>query len=144
MISLIITTYNRVELLKRAIKSVQRQTFKDYELIIIDDGSTDGTQDFCKDIDATYIRLEKNSGNPSVPRNIGTKIAKYPLIAYLDDDNEFLDNHLEVLYNGLDDNDIVYGDREIVDDIGGKKIKPVQNDFEYSYKENEEIKECES
>lgn len=49
-LSVLIATYNRKDLLQRAIKSVQNQNFDDYELIISDDGSNDGTAEFCKDL----------------------------------------------------------------------------------------------
>ncbi len=99
MVSIIIPTYNRVSLLSRAIKSVLSQTFKDFELIIVDDGSTDNTKDMVEgfrrmDARVKYFRQE-NSGTPASPLNTGIKYAKGQYMAFLDDDDEWLPLKLE-------------------------------------------------
>lgn len=86
LVSIIIPTFNRLTLLKRAIASVQAQTFCDYELIIVDDASTDGTQEFVKNSNHTLICLAQNKG-VSHARNMGVKKAKGSLIAFLDSDD---------------------------------------------------------
>jgi len=99
-ISVIIPTYNRANLLPRAIESVLRQTFKNFELIIVDDGSTDNTTEVVKeflkkDKRIKYIKLNKNSGVPAHPRNIGIQNAVGEYIAFLDSDDEWLPEKLE-------------------------------------------------
>ncbi|ASJ06241.1 glycosyltransferase family 2 protein [Thermococcus pacificus] len=97
-VSVIIPTYNRAHLLKRAIESVLRQSFDDFELIVVDDASPDNTQEVVESLDdgrIRYIRLKKNSGGP-VARNTGIKKARGRFIALLDDDDEWFPHRLEV------------------------------------------------
>lgn len=97
-ISIILPTYNRAHLLKRAINSVLNQTFKNWELLIIDDGSTDNTKniinDFSNDNRIKYFYKE-NSGGPAGPRNMGINEATGEYIAFLDSDDEWLSEKLE-------------------------------------------------
>lgn len=97
-ISIIIPTYNRVNLLKRAIDSVLNQTYKNFELIIIDDGSTDDTKKmvggFRSDSRLIY-RYQDNSGGNSSPKNLGLKICTGEYITFLDSDDEYLPEKLE-------------------------------------------------
>ncbi len=94
MVSVIIPTFNRKELCKRAIRSVLNQTFTHYELLVIDDGSTDGTsEDFLFDGKdgqgrCHYYLLPFNSG-VSHARNYGVCHAKGEWIAFLDSDDEW-------------------------------------------------------
>lgn len=99
-ISVIIPTYNSNLFLKRAIDSVLNQTFKDWELLIINDCSTDKTvklvNEFIKQ--DKRIRLFKtsiNSGSPAVPKNIGIENAKGEYVAFLDHDDEWMPEKLE-------------------------------------------------
>ena len=121
-ISVILTTYNRSAWLKKAIDSVLNQTFPDFELIIVDDCSTDDTSKVVEsytDSRVRYFRLEKNWGNDTQPKNIGAKESKSEYLAYLDDDNAFRPDHLAVLVKELDANpelDMVYGDRWVIDE----------------------------
>ncbi|MFA6407398.1 MAG: glycosyltransferase [Candidatus Paceibacterota bacterium] len=99
-VSVIIPTYNASRFLHRTIKSVLNQTFHNFELIIVDDCSQDNTQeiiDFFKNEDkrTKSIFLEKNSGGPAFPKNIGLSIAQGNYIAYLDHDDEWLPQKLE-------------------------------------------------
>ncbi len=103
-ISVIIPTYNRFEMLKRALNSVLSQSFKDFGIIAIDDASTDDTMErmqrvFKAEIETgriKYVRNEKNQGR-SACRNTGIKLAKTELITFLDDDDYWLQEHLHVL-----------------------------------------------
>jgi glycosyltransferase involved in cell wall biosynthesis len=95
LFSIIIPTYNRAKLLEVAIKSVIEQTCDDWELIIVDDGSTDETKAFLDSIKEekiyTYFQLKKER---SAARNFGIEKAKGIYICFLDDDDYFLPNHL--------------------------------------------------
>lgn len=95
-VSVIIPTYNRAHLIERAIKSVLNQTYRDFELIIVDDGSTDNTAKVVKSFNdgrIKYIKQQKNKGGSAV-RNIGIKAASGKYIAFLDSDDEWLSNKL--------------------------------------------------
>jgi len=98
IISIILPTYNRVDLLRRSIDSVLSQTFHDWELIIVDDGSTDDTKTLvmryqAQDARVRYIRQEKS--NQSIARNAGAREAKGKYLGFLDSDDEFLPNRIE-------------------------------------------------
>ena len=106
MVSIIIPTYNRESTIKRAIESVLNQTYKDIELIIVDDCSTDNTEDVVKSIEDSrlkYFKLEKNSG-ACVARNYGVAIANGEYIAFQDSDDEWYSNKLEEQLNNMKNN----------------------------------------
>jgi len=94
-ISVIITTFNRKDLVKRAINSVLEQTIPADEIIIIDDGSDDGTEEYIKEYfpDIKYF-WQKNTGI-SAARNKGIDISINDWIAFLDSDDEWLPKKLE-------------------------------------------------
>jgi glycosyltransferase involved in cell wall biosynthesis len=133
-ISVIITTKNRAEQLKNAINSVMLQTFTDFELIVVDDGSTDSTQklmDKYRDPRVRYFKRKRSRGIQAIAKNKGTKEAKGDFIAYLDDDNTYRPDHLSVLYKVLEsrpDCVVSYGDRWIHTPDGKEGIG-VFNDF---------------
>lgn len=99
--SIILTTYNRVELLKRAIDSVLQQTFSNFELLIIDDCSTDSTQLQINSYTDARIRFFCNPINSgvSVSRNVGISHAQGTYLAFLDDDDEYFPHFLETVYH---------------------------------------------
>lgn len=102
-VSVIIPVYNREKLLPRAILSVLKQTFQDLELIIVDDCSTDKTRGVIKDFEEKDKRvksvfLKENSGGPAYPKNAGFPLAKGEYIAYLDSDDEWLPEKLEMQF----------------------------------------------
>jgi len=98
-ISVVIPTYNRYEVLKRALESVYAQTHKLKEVIIIDDGSTDETSQILKLFPDAKYYYQENSGVSSA-RNLGIKKANHEWIAFLDSDDEWhphkLQEHLEL------------------------------------------------
>ncbi len=96
LVSVIIPVFNRKKLLVRAIESVLKQSFKDFELFVVDDGSDDGTQDLpiLKESKITFIRLKENRG-VSKARNIGVKKSSGEWIAFLDSDDEWFTKKLE-------------------------------------------------
>ena len=96
-VSVIIPTFNRANLVGRSIKSVLDQTYCDFELIVVDDGSIDNTEEVVKafsDPRIRYMKHEKNRGL-SAARNTGIKAATGEYIAFQDSDDEWLPNRLE-------------------------------------------------
>jgi glycosyltransferase involved in cell wall biosynthesis len=101
--SIIIPTYNRAYLLSKAIESVIGQTFTNWELLIIDDGSTDNTNELVKSFTDSRIRyIWQENQERSAARNNGIKQAKGDYICFLDSDDYFLQNHLEVFYADIE------------------------------------------
>jgi glycosyltransferase involved in cell wall biosynthesis len=98
LISIIIPTYNRERTIIRAIKSVIFQSYKNFELIIVDDGSTDNTKEILKPFleNKKINYYYKENGGVSSARNLGIKKAKGEYIAFLDSDDEFLQKKLEI------------------------------------------------
>ena len=97
LVSIIIPTYNRAEYLKRALKSVFSQTFKDFEVLVMDDGSTDNTLEIVESFKEERIKYEwaENFGGPAAPRNRGLRFARGEYIAFLDSDDEWITDKIE-------------------------------------------------
>ncbi|MBP7953949.1 MAG: glycosyltransferase [Nitrosomonas sp.] len=98
--------FNSVSFVREAIQSVLAQTYSDFELIVIDDGSTDGTIEIVNEIARNDSRiqliLQENSGRPSIVRNRGLSEARGEYIAFLDSDDFWFPNRLEKMIYGLD------------------------------------------
>jgi len=96
-VSVIIPTYNRAHLVGRAIKSVLDQTYQDFELIVIDDASTDNTEEVVKSFNderIKYLKHDENKGGAAA-RNTGIKVARGEYIAFQDSDDEWFSQKLE-------------------------------------------------
>ena len=106
-VSVIMPTYNRSKVIINAINSVLNQTFKNYELIIVDDGSTDNTEKlihkkYSEQIETGKIKyIKKANGGVSSARNEGLKNSKKNIIAYLDSDNRWFEHFLETMVQTL-------------------------------------------
>lgn len=101
MVSVIIPTYNRAHTILRSVNSVLNQTYKDLELLVIDDGSTDNTKELLEQINDSrlrYIYLGANSG-ASNARNAGVSYASGEWIAFQDSDDEWKPEKLEIQMN---------------------------------------------
>ena len=97
LVSVIVTTFNRKELLAETIRSILAQTYKNLEFIIVDDGSEDNTKEIVSafgDPRMNYIYC-KNWGGPARPRNIGIGQAKGEYLAFCDDDDLWHPNKIE-------------------------------------------------
>jgi glycosyltransferase involved in cell wall biosynthesis len=96
--TIILPTHNRAATLPRAVASVIAQKEPDFELIIIEDGSTDETRAWLAALDDPRIRvtLSKRSQGPGAARNIGIDMATAPVLAFLDSDDRYLDDRLSV------------------------------------------------
>ena len=103
-ISVVIPSYNRKEFLKRSIDSAINQTKKPFEIIVVDDGSTDGTETMIKsDYDFVKFIKQKNKG-VSAARNIGIKVSIGEWICFLDSDDEWKKDKLEKQINAMKSN----------------------------------------
>lgn len=96
-VSVIIPTYNRASYLPRAVYSVLNQSYRDLELIIVDDGSTDNTRDFLKTLDDPRVKIiyQENRG-VSAARNRGIYESSGELIGLLDSDDQWLEDKLKI------------------------------------------------
>jgi glycosyltransferase involved in cell wall biosynthesis len=103
--SIIIPTYNRADLLPETIRSVQNQTFMDWECIVVDDGSTDGTRQVVEAIIKSDSRIKyffQENAERSAARNNGIRNSSGEYICFLDSDDHFLSNHLYDLGKMID------------------------------------------
>lgn len=97
-VSVVIATYNRARFLPQTIESILQQRFQDFELIVVDDGSTDGTQQVLKSYgDRIQYFYQENSG-PSAARNLGIRHARGRWISIQDSDDLSTPDHLEILF----------------------------------------------
>ena len=101
-ISVIIPTYQRREYVARAVRSVLVQTFSDFELIVIDDGSTDGTDEALTGLDSRLRYQWQENGGPGAARNAGIALARGEIVAFLDSDNRWLPRHLAIVTDVLE------------------------------------------
>ena len=96
LVSVIIPTYNRGWILKETIESVLAQNFTNFELIVVNDGSTDNTQDILNSYKKDIIVLQQNNKGVSAARNMGIASASGRLIAFLDSDDLWLSKKLSI------------------------------------------------
>jgi len=99
LFSVVIPSYNREEIIKKAIDSVLSQSFQNFEIIVIDNGSTDSTKQIVESYASSKIKyfFQKGSGSPASPRNAGIRKSSAEWICFLDSDDYWLPNKLEVL-----------------------------------------------
>jgi len=130
--SVIITTYNDAEYLKRSLPSVINQSLKPFEIIIIDDGSDNNQAElivnsFKNHKQTSMIFVKKKNGGPSSARNVGIKLAKGEFILFIDADDELLPDSIEwreEILNSLNqDYASVYCGK--IKNIDNKKIKEI-------------------
>lgn len=126
-ISVIMPAYNEATFIKESIDSILNQTFKDFELIIINDCSTDNSLEIMKNYKDKRIRLISNKVNKGFPNtvNIGLDLAKGKYVAILDGDDVALPKRLELQYNYLESNPKIFlvGSSAIFIDEEGKEIR---------------------
>lgn len=128
MISIVIPNYNGMEHLSECLNSLEKQTLKPSEIIIVDNNSTDGSKEYIRlnYPDVLIIELNKNYGF-SKAVNEGIKISRSPFVVLMNNDTEAEENWLDELYKAIISNDnifscsskmIRYHDRSIIDDAG--------------------------
>lgn len=111
-ISIIIPVYNAEDYLDRCLKSILSQGFDSFEVILVDDGSTDSSSLICDRYSATDSRfrtIHKKNGGVSSARNAGIDLAKGEYLMFVDSDDALLPDALASLYNGLNGEDAVIG-----------------------------------
>jgi GT2 family glycosyltransferase len=102
LVSVILPTFQRRRLVCSAIESVLAQTFQDFELIVVDDGSTDGTAEELAAYNGRIrFRRQQNRG-VAAARNLGLRLARGEIVAFLDSDDRWLPDHLEVVTTMLE------------------------------------------
>jgi hypothetical protein len=101
-VSIVLPTYNRADTLLRAIDSVRAQTFEDWELHVVDDGSTDGTPELFAGIDSRVQLHRRPHLGVAEARNHGLRASRGEIIAFLDSDDEWTAHHLELSLAFLD------------------------------------------
>lgn len=107
MFSVVVPVYNKFPHLDRSIQSVLNQTFEDFELLLIDDASTDGSHDKLmsyKDPRVRILRRSKPGAGGYAARNLGIKEAKYKWISFLDADDEWSKDYLKNVYEIINAN----------------------------------------
>jgi glycosyltransferase involved in cell wall biosynthesis len=133
-VSVIIPTYNRLPMLKEAVESVLAQDFEDFELIVVDDGSTDGTADEITRFGGRVKLLQhKENRGVSAARNSGILHAKGKYIGFLDSDDLWVKGKLKTQVNFLDENPqypLCYTDEIWI--RRGKRVNPMHKHAKFS------------
>jgi len=101
-VSVIITTYNRARFAEEAVKSVLAQTFKDYEIILVDDGSTDETEKVLKKYPLKYVSQKRSGISKARNRGIAESRGKY--VCFLDSDDLWLRDKLNIQHDFMEKN----------------------------------------
>lgn len=130
-VSVIIPTYNRRALLERAIHSVLIQKGVNFELIIVDDGSTDGTREFVLTLPAITYLYQPNHG-PAAARNLGIGRTSAAFIAFLDSDDEWLPGKLAAQLRFFEENpDYMICQTEEIWIRNGRRVNPMKKHKKY-------------
>lgn len=128
-ISVVIATYNRAGLIQETIDSVFRQTFRDFEVLVVDDGSTDDTEQVLKTYGDRLQYFRQENRGASAARNLGVRHARADWISIQDSDDICAPDHLETLWGAVQkrpDTGMVFANGAYLDDPGpkGKLIIP--------------------
>lgn len=130
-VSIILPTYNRLGFLEEAIRSITSQEFQDWELIVVDDGSTDSTEDYLaqrlKSLVQPWQYIYQNNQGAYAARNTGLELATGKYVAFYDSDDLWLPHHLQDCVKALEKTpevDWVYGACRVIDHATGKEIEP--------------------
>ena len=107
-VSVIIPFYTGVEWLEEAVDSVLSQTFKDYEIIVVNDGSPETMVDFLTKYSDKIKYIEKENGGPSTARNAGIDAATGKYVAFLDSDDRWFPQKLEIQLNYMKEYDVIW------------------------------------
>lgn len=135
--TVVIPTFNRADKLAATIRSVLEQTFQDFELLVMDDGSTDDTEKMVNSLSDPRVRYEwaPNSGGPATPRNRGIDAASAPWISFLDADDIWYPTRLSEVAQAIAQNpeSDVFCHNEMLHVVGNEKTLlkygPYEKDF---------------
>ena len=127
LVSVIITTYNRLELLKKALKSVQKQSYDNIEIIVVDGSDNKLTENYISN-DGSIIYAKSKKNHPNILRNLGLECSNGDFIAFLDDDDTWEKEKIEKQIQCFQNNDIglCYTGKNVLDKNDQK--------INYSYK----------
>lgn len=140
--SIIIPTYNRADFLPKAIESVLAQTYTDWELIIVDDGSTDNTRDVVSKYTDTRIRyIYQDNAERCAARNNGINNANGEYVCFLDSDNVMLPNRLQLLANSISGKACYYTSIEYRNEDKSSSVIKDGKQFEFPIDKDELIQE---
>lgn len=130
MVSVVIPVYNAGRYLKPAIESILHQTYQDFELVLVDDGATDGSGNVCDQFAAEYKNIivvhEKNSGI-SIARNTGIAHSRGKFIAFCDHDDEYSPDYLSKSVKAIcdADADLLKFNYKTIEVVNGKNIESI-------------------
>ncbi|OPX39478.1 MAG: hypothetical protein B1H11_02960 [Desulfobacteraceae bacterium 4484_190.1] len=149
MVSVIVPTYNRPDMLPDTINSILDQTYQKFEIIVVNDAGIDVENivtSLNKYQNITYVKHAKNRGSAAA-RNTGIKLARGKYIAYIDDDDIFYPNHLEILVNCLTSSDykVAYADAyRAIQVPKGDSYETVRKEIPYSVDFSRELLLCQN
>lgn len=127
LFSVIIPTHNRADKISKCLESLVVQTFKDFEVIISDDGSTDNTksvvESYKNKLSLTYLYQEKASGRAARPRNLAAQVAKGEWLCFLDSDDWWYPSKLESMVKLSKDHDVVFHALDTYAQAGKKNFR---------------------
>ena len=102
LFSVVIPTHDRLELLKRTVQSIRQQSFPDYEIIVVDDGSRDGTTDWLAENNSWLRGIRQSNKGPGAARNAGAQVSHGQYLAFLDSDDIWFPWTLDVYREAID------------------------------------------
>lgn len=135
MISVIVPVYNVEKYLERCVKSIAAQTYKDLEILLIDDGSTDKSGKMCDDFQQTDSRIKafhKQNGGLSDARNYGIEHSAGEFISFVDSDDYIDEKMLETLHRLITENDADLAVCSAMDVFEGKEVTQVKEIKEFN------------
>ena len=139
MISVIVPVYNVEKYLNKCIKSILNQSYTEYEIILVDDGSTDSSGEICDkySFNSKVKVIHKENGGLSDARNVGIDLAKGDFITFVDSDDWVDSDYLKILINTqiLFNSDIVISG--LIDYFGNENIKPEYSNFSINLSKEE-------
>lgn len=144
-VSVIMPVYNSGEYLKTAVESILNQSLKEFELILVDDGSTDGSSDQCDEYarkDERVVVIHQKNGGICAARNAALKVARGEYIAFSDHDDEYLPRLLEDNYNRIEKSgvDIIKFGSNAIQSYQGRVFRSDVRSFSNEIVPNEQIK----
>ena len=129
-ISVIIPLYNAEKYISQCLGSILSQTFQDFEVIVVDDCSTDNSVSIVESISPRFngklhlIKRNKNSGGAAIPRNIGMRLSRGKYISFIDNDDLFTTNALKDMYEAAEQTqaDVIHAEKFLVTKSGSEEI----------------------